>query len=84
MRSAPQEQHPAPQQQPQTRDTREEERKAAAAAAAQDKSNREAAELIVNEERITKNKMPSYKGLEDYTLLDKMGEYVKHSRLYPL
>ena len=71
MHSAPQQQQQ--QQQPQAR---EEERRAAAAAAQQEKSHREAAELIVNEERITKNKMPSYKGLEDYTLLDKMGEYV--------
>jgi hypothetical protein len=34
------------------------------------------AEMIVQEEREAKTKMPSYKGLEAYKILDKMGEYV--------
>lgn len=34
------------------------------------------AEIIVQEERQAKNKMPVYKGLERFKLLDKMGEYV--------
>ena len=33
-------------------------------------------EQIVQEEREAKSKMPSYKGLENYKLLEKMGEYV--------
>lgn len=33
-------------------------------------------EIIVQEEREAKNKMPSFKGLENFKLLDKMGEYV--------
>ncbi|TFK76072.1 Pkinase-domain-containing protein [Pluteus cervinus] len=33
-----------------------------------------AAEIIVNEEREAKLKMPSYKGLENYKLLEKMGD----------
>lgn len=37
---------------------------------------RVAAEIIVNEEREAKSKMPSHKGLEDYKLLEKMGESV--------
>ncbi|KAG2013416.1 CAMK/CAMK1 protein kinase [Coprinopsis cinerea AmutBmut pab1-1] len=35
---------------------------------------REAAEMIVNQERAEKSKMPTYKGLESYTLLEKMGD----------
>ncbi|RXW25775.1 hypothetical protein EST38_g101 [Candolleomyces aberdarensis] len=35
---------------------------------------REAAEIIVNEEREAKNKMPTYKGLENYELVEKMGD----------
>jgi DNA segregation ATPase FtsK/SpoIIIE-like protein len=35
---------------------------------------RKEAEMIVQEERDSKNKMPTYKGLENYKLLDKMGE----------
>jgi hypothetical protein len=31
-------------------------------------------EAIVLEEREAKNKMPTYKGLENFKLLDKMGE----------
>lgn len=31
-------------------------------------------EFIVQEEREAKSKMPAHKGLEDYKLLDKMGE----------
>jgi hypothetical protein len=34
------------------------------------------AEIIVKEERQARNKMPVYKGLERFKLLDKMGEYV--------
>lgn len=34
------------------------------------------AEIIVQEERQAKSKMPVYKGLERFKLLDKMGEYV--------
>lgn len=37
---------------------------------------REAAELIVQEERRQKSIMPTYKGLEAYELTDKMGELV--------
>lgn len=37
---------------------------------------RREAELIVQEEKEAKAKMPVYKGLEKYTLLEKMGEYV--------
>ncbi len=36
---------------------------------------REAAEQIVLEEKEAKAKMPTYKGLEQFKLLDKMGEY---------
>lgn len=36
--------------------------------------HREAAEMIVNEEREAKSKMPVYPGLENFKLLDKMGE----------
>ena len=32
--------------------------------------------MIVNEEREQKSKMPTYKGLEKYKLLEKMGECV--------
>ena len=37
---------------------------------------KEEVEKIVQEEREAKSKMPTYKGLENYKLLDKMGEYV--------
>lgn len=37
-------------------------------------AHREAAEMIVNEEREAKSKMPVYPGLENFKLLDKMGE----------
>ncbi|KAJ4472318.1 kinase-like domain-containing protein [Lentinula aciculospora] len=36
--------------------------------------NREAAEQIVKEEREAKTQMPSYKGLENFKLLEKMGD----------
>lgn len=42
----------------------------------QQPANREAAEQIVKEEREAKAQMPSYKGLENFKLLEKMGEYV--------
>jgi hypothetical protein len=42
---------------------------------------REAAEAIVNEEREAKAIMPVYKGLENFKLINKMGEYVFHSHL---
>ena len=35
---------------------------------------KEEVEKIVKEEREAQSKMPSYKGLEQYKLLDKMGE----------
>ena len=35
---------------------------------------KEQVEQIVQEEREAKNKMPTYKGLENYKLLEKMGE----------
>lgn len=38
--------------------------------------HREAAEQIVKEERQAKDRMPSYKGLENFQLMEKMGEYV--------
>jgi hypothetical protein len=34
------------------------------------------AEMIVQEEREAKGKLPTYKGLENFRLLDKMGECV--------
>lgn len=34
----------------------------------------EIAEMIVKEERDARSKMPTYKGLENFKLLDKMGE----------
>lgn len=37
---------------------------------------RREAELIVQEENEAKSKMPTYKGLEKFKLLEKMGEYV--------
>ena len=37
---------------------------------------RREAELIVQEENEAKSKMPTYKGLEKYKLLEKMGECV--------
>ena len=43
---------------------------------ARDLALREAVEMIVNEERETKLKVPTYKGLEDYKLIEKVGEYV--------
>lgn len=33
-------------------------------------------EKIVQEERAAKEKMPTYKGLERFRLVEKMGEYV--------
>ncbi|KAF8222714.1 Pkinase-domain-containing protein [Tricholoma matsutake] len=36
--------------------------------------HREAAEMIVNEERKASSKMPSYRGLENFKLLEKMGD----------
>ncbi|KAK2466356.1 hypothetical protein APHAL10511_001998 [Amanita phalloides] len=35
---------------------------------------KEAAAMIVNEEREARNRMPSYKGLENFKLLEKMGD----------
>jgi hypothetical protein len=40
----------------------------------QSPDHREAAEMIVSEEREAKAKMPTYVGLENFKLLDKMGE----------
>jgi len=40
---------------------------------------REAAEIIVNEEREAKTKMPHYRGLENFKLIEKMGECVEIS-----
>jgi hypothetical protein len=37
---------------------------------------REAAEIIVQEERKERSQMPTYKGLEEFKLTDKMGESV--------
>ena len=37
---------------------------------------RKEAELLVKEENEAKNKMPSYKGLENFKLIEKMGECV--------
>lgn len=37
---------------------------------------REEVEQIVKEEREVKSKMPLYKGLENFKLIEKMGEYV--------
>lgn len=39
--------------------------------------HREAVEKIVQEEREAKTQMPVYKGLENFKLLEKMGEYVR-------
>jgi hypothetical protein len=41
---------------------------------------REAAEMIVSEERDARTKMPTYKGLENFKLLEKMGESVNTTR----
>jgi hypothetical protein len=41
---------------------------------------REIAESMVNEEREAKTKLPTYKGLENFKLLEKMGEYVSFGR----
>jgi serine/threonine-protein kinase RCK2 len=40
----------------------------------QSPDHREAAEMIVSEERDAKAKLPTYVGLENFKLLDKMGE----------
>jgi len=37
-------------------------------------TNKEAASRIVDEEKLAKNKMPVYPGLERYRLVEKMGE----------
>ena len=47
----------------------------------QDVKYRQELEQIVQEERQAKDKMPTYKGLENYRLLDKMGECVVHRSL---
>lgn len=38
--------------------------------------NKEIAEYIVKEEREAKSKLPQYPGLEQFKLIEKMGEYV--------
>ncbi|KAM6495720.1 Protein kinase-like domain containing protein [Amanita muscaria] len=40
----------------------------------QQTTSKEAAEMLVNEEKESRNKMPSYSGLEHYRLLEKMGD----------
>jgi hypothetical protein len=47
----------------------------------QSPDHREAAEMIVGEEREAKAKMPTYVGLENFKLLDKMGECVLSHKL---
>ena len=44
-------------------------------------SPREAAQIIVDEERQAHLKMPKYQGLENFELLDKMGESVVHQSI---
>jgi hypothetical protein len=46
--------------------------------------NMEAAKIIVDEERETSAKLPSYKGLENFKLLEKMGECVSIHPTPPL
>lgn len=46
-------------------------------------SHKEAAEEIVRQERAAKSTLPNYKGLEEFHLIEKMGECVQfpHRRL---
>ncbi|KAI0952025.1 hypothetical protein AcV7_007954 [Taiwanofungus camphoratus] len=60
-----QQHHHQPQQQPQQQQTQKHHASS---------RFKEHAESIVNEERQAKAKMPVYKGLDDYKLLDKMGD----------
>ncbi len=41
-------------------------------------AHREAAQIIVQEEREARAQMPTYKGLENFQLIEKMGESVKN------
>lgn len=73
-------QHPQPQQQQKqpVRDTQREppsEHKQPVPKTVSPKYKEEV-EAIVQEERVAKEKMPSYIGLENFKLLDKMGECV--------
>ncbi|KAI5829833.1 Pkinase-domain-containing protein [Schizophyllum commune Tattone D] len=70
-RSSQQKNRDAPQQQ-----ERQQQQSQPQSQAASQKSPapKEAAEMIVNEEREQKSKMPTYKGLEKYKLLEKMGD----------
>ncbi|KAE9410282.1 Pkinase-domain-containing protein [Gymnopus androsaceus JB14] len=56
---------PAPAQQPPKQPEQEQEQR---------QREREAAEQIVQEEREAKSQMPTYKGLENFKLLEKMGD----------
>jgi len=47
-------------------------------------ASREAAQIIVNEEREAKAKMPSYPGLDNFKLVEKMGECVPSCLTHPL
>lgn len=60
-------------QQSQPREVREQQQQAQTQKVTSPKYKEEV-EQIVQEEREAKNKMPVYKGLENYKLLDKMGE----------
>ena len=85
---------PGPPQDPQTQhqqqrraqtDQTDQQRQAQRSAAAKEPlpspGFRREAELIVQEEKEAKTKMPTYKGLENYKLLDKMGECVSSQKV---
>ncbi|KDQ64700.1 hypothetical protein JAAARDRAFT_28344 [Jaapia argillacea MUCL 33604] len=68
-RSQPQQQQaPVVQSQPQTSSKQQQQQQQ------QQQAYTREAEMIVQEEREAKNKMPQYKGLENFKLLDKMGD----------
>lgn len=70
-----QQQQPQPQPQHQTKHTREPEKQPQQQQKAQqDPKIKDHVEQIVQEEREAKGKLPTYKGLENYRLLEKMGE----------
>jgi membrane-associated HD superfamily phosphohydrolase len=46
-------------------------------------AHQEVAEEIVRQEREAKSQMPTYKGLEAFKLVEKMGEFVSDSSIIP-
>lgn len=82
-----QQQQPQPQYQQAQRQAREQPREGQQQQQTQKTASpkyKEEVEKIVQEEREAKSKMPTYKGLENYRLLDKMGEYVVNTPRYVL